>query len=337
MPDYKLQRVGGSKGGTFFVAWQDGGTRKRASLSTKDAATARARLGEYVRQRAFHERSGEQLTVEAIYHAYIEDRERHGTVALSRIRDCWKWLAPQFGQLLPSDISRDACREYAAGRTNRGLSQGSIHVELGYLRAALRFAKREGWLTVEPYIPLPPKPEPRDHYLTRDQARRLLEACKPVAHLHLFVMLGLTTAGRASALLDLTWDRVDFERGLVHLHDPKRFRTRKGRATVPMNDTLRNALQEAQKGALSPYVVEWAGGKVGSVKKALRAAAARAGVKCTPHVLRHTAAVHLAEAGHSMAEIAQFLGHRDSRTTERVYARFSPDYLRKAAKALEIG
>jgi integrase len=44
----------------------------------------------------------------------------------------------------------------------------------------------------------------------------------------------------------------------------------------------------------------------------------------------------MAEAGIGMAEIAQFLGHSDSRTTERVYARFSPDYLRKAAEALEI-
>jgi len=37
-----------------------------------------------------------------------------------------------------------------------------------------------------------------------------------------------------------------------------------------------------------------------------------------------------------MAEIAQFLGHKDSRITERVYARFSPTYLRGAASMLEL-
>jgi integrase len=37
-----------------------------------------------------------------------------------------------------------------------------------------------------------------------------------------------------------------------------------------------------------------------------------------------------------MAEIAQLLGHKDSRTTEAIYARFSPTYLRKAAATLEF-
>jgi integrase len=44
----------------------------------------------------------------------------------------------------------------------------------------------------------------------------------------------------------------------------------------------------------------------------------------------------MAEGGIPMPVIAQYLGHRDSRTTERIYARFSPDYLREAAKALEL-
>ncbi len=37
-----------------------------------------------------------------------------------------------------------------------------------------------------------------------------------------------------------------------------------------------------------------------------------------------------------MSEIAQMLGHSDSRVTEKVYARFSPTYLRGAAAALEF-
>ena len=44
----------------------------------------------------------------------------------------------------------------------------------------------------------------------------------------------------------------------------------------------------------------------------------------------------MAEGGIPMAGIAQFLGHKDSRVTERVYARFSPNYLRGAASMLEL-
>jgi integrase len=37
-----------------------------------------------------------------------------------------------------------------------------------------------------------------------------------------------------------------------------------------------------------------------------------------------------------MPKIAQYLGHRDDRITQRVYARFSPLFLRDAADALEL-
>jgi hypothetical protein len=42
----------------------------------------------------------------------------------------------------------------------------------------------------------------------------------------------------------------------------------------------------------------------------------------------------MAEAGVSMPEIANVLGHSDSRITEAIYARFSPTYLKKAVSAL---
>ena len=56
----------------------------------------------------------------------------------------------------------------------------------------------------------------------------------------------------------------------------------------------------------------------------------------SPHMLRHSAAVWLAEDGHSMHEIAQFLGHDDVKTTTKIYARFSPTHLRKLADSLAV-
>jgi site-specific recombinase XerD len=56
----------------------------------------------------------------------------------------------------------------------------------------------------------------------------------------------------------------------------------------------------------------------------------------SPHVLRHSAAVHMAEDDVSMEKIAQFLGHSNVNTTRKIYARFSPSYLKDAAAALEF-
>lgn len=105
-----------------------------------------------------------------------------------------------------------------------------------------------------------------------------------------------------------------------------------------MNRTLRAALLQAKEGALSDDVIEWAGESVGSVKRGLKSAAARAGINepVSPHIFRHSAAVHMAEAGTTMEVIAQFLGHEDVSVTREIDALFSPSYLREAAAALEF-
>lgn len=100
---------------------------------------------------------------------------------------------------------------------------------------------------------------------------------------------------------------------------------------------VRAALSEARRGALTEFAIEYGGERVGSIKKGFAGAVARAGLAdVTPHVLRHTAAVWLAEAGKSMAEISQYLGHSNSRMTEKVYARFSPTHLRGSADVLDF-
>lgn len=44
----------------------------------------------------------------------------------------------------------------------------------------------------------------------------------------------------------------------------------------------------------------------------------------------------MAENRVPMSEISQYLGHKSTLITERVYARYSPEYLGSAAESLEI-
>lgn len=163
-------------------------------------------------------------------------------------------------------------------------------------------------------------------------------AAASLPHIKLSIHLMLATAARVSAILELTWDRVDFVRRLIHLQDPEVKAKRKGRATILINDTLLVALQDASKGALSDYVVEWSGERVKSIRKGIATAASKAGLAdVSPHVFRHTAAVWMAEAGIPITEITQYLGHSNPSVTYSVYAKYSPNHLRKAASTLEIG
>lgn len=330
--EFRLVRYRGKYAAEYV---DDAGVRRRRSLGTTDRNHAQTALAELERRfRATTEGTGAR-TVGMIWQAYIEGRTDAGKDT-ARMADAWKALQGTFSNLLPEHVTPRICQSYASQRAAKGRSVGTAWTELGYLRTAFNWGVKANKLAHAPEMWLPEKPDPRDRHLTRAEARKLIDAAV-MPHVRLFIILALTTAGRAGAILDLTWDRVDFERRRIELHNPERSRTRKGRATVPINDTAMEALKAAKAHALSDHVIEWGGKPVKSVKKGIAATAARAGIEdVTPHVLRHSSAVWMIEAGEPMEVVAQYLGHTDWRTTFRIYARYSPEHMRGAAKALEI-
>jgi integrase len=180
----------------------------------------------------------------------------------------------------------------------------------------------------------PAKPKPKERWLTQEEAARLVHASD--GHIRLAILLMLSTACRVGAALDLTWDRVDLEKGEIVLGLPDAT-TRKGRATVPITSGLRAALSFAREASMSDNVIEWSGKPVGSITKGFAAAVERAGLEnVTPHTLRHTAAVWMIADGIPMQKVSQYLGHTNTQVTERVYARYAPDHLRDAAEALDF-
>jgi integrase len=300
------------------------GQPKRTSLGTTDREVAARRLIDLEQGRR-----RKATTVAEMMAVYQEERGPR-LAGKETLRFAWKLLEPVFGHLRPDQITRARTRAYAAKERQRGISDGKIRRDLSVLSAIIRYSDKQSPAVIE----MPPAPPPRSRHLTREEYRALREASKKTPHLHLFVLLAYRTGGRASAILDLTWDRVDFARGQIRLGLGER--RAKGRATVPMTEDTAGILQEARKAALTDYVIEYGGKRVGSIKKAFARAAVRADLAwATPHVLRHSAAVHMAESGVSMAEIAQFLGHSSESITFRTYARFSPSYLKRAAAALE--
>ena len=315
--------------GTYCAYWREDGRPRRISLGTQDPEEAQRQLARIKRDLS----RPQETTIRALWDAYCAEKGEIRTVKSMATE--WGILAPTFGALEPHQVTIEHSRGHIKARRTAGRSDGTIWTELGHLRTVLNWAAKRGFIDKAPYIELPMKPPPKDRYLTHEEARRLIDACA-MPHIRLFVILGLQTAGRSEALLELTWDRVDFTRGQIQLFLFNGQR-RKGRAVVPMTATARAALSAAKEGAVSPWVIEYGGRPVKSVKKAFGRACDRAKIEgVTPHTLRHTAAVWMAERGASMSEIASVLGHSDSRLTERVYARFSPDGLRKAVAALEI-
>jgi len=328
-PEYKLGRLNGR----WVVSWWEGDKRKRFRLEASTRQDAERAKAAFVL--GLSRRDG--VTVGDLWSAYLNEKEGRRVVRLMGFE--WQFLGPTFGHLEPKHITIDLCREYTARRRVTGkrgaTADGTIWTELGHLRTVLVWAANSRLIEYAPRIERPSKPKPKERYLSRAEANRLLEAAG-APHIRLAIILMLTTAARIGAVLDLTWDRVDLDRGHIRLALPDAT-TRKGRATVPINATLMAALLEARRGALTTHVVEWNGAPILSIKTGFNAAVAAAGLEgVSPHVLRHTAAVWMAEDGVDIEEIAQYLGHEDSRITRRVYARFSPGHLQRAATSLDF-
>jgi integrase len=340
-PAYKPYTVGEYRLGwfrdCFCATWYEGSERRRHRLGVRTEEQGRQELHAFARSHLAYTEGTSVPTIQRLVDQYIADRETDGK-SVNNARWRWSALKEDFGPLTGADITKAICRAYHKKRLDMGKKPGTPHSEMGLLKTVLNWAAAEKLIAPVTAFWMPQKPEPRDRHLTLQEVERLLEAAD-LPHIRLFIILALATAARKTAILDLTWMRVDFERALIYLQDPEQRRTNKGRAVVPMNSTARAALLEAKAGGVSDYVVEWGGRRVRDVKKGIATAFLKAGLKERgdgAHVLRHTAAVLMAEAGVSMEEIAQYFGHSNVLTTYRVYARFSPEYLKKAASALEL-
>lgn len=315
--------------GAWCVSYPGPDGTKRVSLrlsASADRETAERALNDYRRSLVRPaETAGDVMAL------YLADKE-HTATSIQRLRDAWKALASTFGHLRPDQIDRPLSRAYAAKRRREGRQDGTICKELATLRAALRWHSNKKTPAV---IELPRMPPPKNRVISRDEVERLIDAAE-AHHVKLAIRLLWATAARKEAILSLRWGQIDFERGIITLADNGDGKRRKNRATVPLGDNTRAALLEAKRAALTDYVIEWAEKPVKSIRTGFDRAVERAGLKdVTPHVLRHSAAVAMAEAGIPMAEIAQYLGHSDVSVTFRVYARYSPDYLRRAASVLD--
>jgi integrase len=207
------------------------------------------------------------------------------------------------------------------------VSAATVNRELALLRHLLVLAEEWGHVGKVPKFRLEREPEGRLRFLSEEEIARLLAACGSSAHPELrdAVQLALNTGMRKGEVLGLSWDRVDFARGVILLEKTKSGRRRE----VPMNDAA-DAVLSARTGPREGRVFS-----TRSVRKAFERAVGEAGLEDFRfHDLRHTAASHLVMRGASLADVRAVLGHTDIKMTMR-YAHLSPEHLRSAVARLD--
>jgi integrase len=256
-------------------------------------------------------------------------------------------LLAGFGNRYLSEINGALCRAYAEERNSGGARR-----ELEDLRAAIGHYHKEGLCREVPRVWLPPHPPPRERWLSRSEAARLLWAAwrfrgiqfgRPCflsrQHVARFILVALYTGTRSGAICGSAFSRspnfgwIDTERGLFHRRPARRAETKKRQPPIPLpNRLLAHLRRWERRGDLSP--VSFNGRPIGRMNTAFRRVALDAGLPdVTPHTLRHTAATWLMQAGVDPWAAAGYLG-MSLITLTRTYGHHHPDHLKSARDAI---
>jgi integrase/recombinase XerD len=174
-------------------------------------------------------------------------------------------------------------------------------------------------------VPMPRKERSLPKVLSRQEMRRLLDATRG-AKSQAVIMLLYSSGLRVGELVRLRADDLEVDRGLV--------RVRKGKGAKDRYTLLSDrAMAAVERYRTAHRPVTWLFPSVPdptrpmttrTAQAIVKRAALRAGITrpVTPHVLRHSFATHLLEAGTDIRYIQELLGHASTRTTQ-VYTHVS--------------
>ena len=167
-------------------------------------------------------------------------------------------------------------------------------------------------------------------YLTDAEIGRLTDAAKANRYGHrdaTIILLVYRHGLRASELVDLRWDQVDFNAATLAVR-----RAKKGTpSTHPIRGDELRALRRLARAQdpKSPFVFTSERGApftTAGFARMVERAGAQAGFefKAHPHMLRHACGFALANKGHDTRSLQAYLGHKNIQHTVR-YTELSPD------------
>src|SRR5262245_7715721 len=170
-------------------------------------------------------------------------------------------------------------------------------------------------------------------YLTEHEVETLMAAARKNRHGHrdaTMILIAFRHGLRASELVDLRWDQVDFNRAILHVR-----RAKQGTPSVhPLTGREMRPLRRLQReNEASPFAFVSERGApftTAGFARMMERAATVAGLKLKvhPHMLRHSCGFALANAGHDTRALQAYLGHRNIQHTVR-YTELTPSRFKR--------
>lgn len=255
------------------------------------------------------------------------------------------WWKKELGDYFLIDITpaliaekRDALAKEKT-RFNRKYSPATVNRYLAALSHALTIATNDwGWMEDSPMrkVSKPKEPRGRVRFLSDDERKALLTACRESGSDYLYpvVVLAIATGMRQGEILDLTWADVNLDKQYLILHETKNGERRRvpltGLAHAEINKLSK--VRQIDTNLLFPHAT--LKDRPFDLRTPWEAALTKAEIKDFRfHDLRHSTASYLAMNGASLAEIAEVLGHKTLQMVKR-YAHLSEAHTSKVVAAM---
>lgn len=306
----------------------DGRFHRRTGLGAADIKQAERALRDYIESKHKPAEGPNPLLADVLA-AYAEEHIKH-TVSGKHILYDIGHLNRWWGTKKVSDIGAASIRQYVAHR-NAG---ASARRELAFLNAAIsHWRANHSPLMAVPKIKLPPKPQPRQDFMTRSEAARFLWQARRTPHLARFFLIGWYTGSRRSVITGLKWSMVNLETGIMQRKERGAIRTKKRSPPVRLGSRILAHLRrwhrlDSGKG----NVVHFRGAPIQRPVRSWERVRRDAGLPSyiVPHILRHSRATHLLRAGVPIWEAANALG-MSVKVIAEVYGHHAPDWQKDAA------
>ncbi len=198
----------------------------------------------------------------------------------------------------------------------QGCSETKLHTTVNAIKFYFEKLLGQG---VEYYdLPRPKKPLKLPSVLAEEEVLAMIQHLTNLKH-RTILMAGYAGGLRVSEIIGLKLVDIDSKRMMIHIHGAKGKKDR----MVPLSKVLLESLREYY---LAYHPREWIfenpqGGKysVRSAQQILQDAKFAVGIhkKGSIHMLRHSYATHLMEAGTDIRIIQELLGHNSIKTTMR--------------------
>jgi integrase len=307
---------------TFTII--DGRSRHRTGFGPEEIGRAEKALRDHITGK--HKPSVNEAPVIADVIAVYAEEHIKDAISGKHIQYDLRHLTKWWGAKKVTDISATTCRAYVAHRNGTVSSRR----ELAFLNAAIQHWKaNHAPQMATPKIKLPPKPEPRQDFMTREEAARFLRVARRTPHLARFFLIGWYTGTRRSALCRLKWNMVDLQTGIMRRRPRGVPETKKRTPPVKVGFRLLAHLRRWHRMDKNPTgpIIHFRGKAIGRPEKAWPRVRklAKLPAYVTPHVLRHSRATHSLRAGGKPWDVANALG-MSVEVLLKVYGHHIPDW-----------